>query len=70
MYMKTKDRGIKQLPLTPPYTRRGISGLPSSDEEGSGLVGGVALKAGEKCTRGNKASMSMKTKGNDNMSLD
>ena len=38
MYMKTKDRRRHQPPLTPPYPRRGIPGLPSSAEEGLGVV--------------------------------
>ena len=39
MFMKTKERRGNRPPLTPPYPRRGISGLPSSDEEGLGVVG-------------------------------
>ena len=39
MSMKTKDRRGNQPPLTPPYPRRGITPLPSSDEEGRGVVG-------------------------------
>ena len=34
MSMKTKERLRNQPPLAPPYPRRGIPGLPSSDEEG------------------------------------
>ena len=37
--MKTKDRLRNQPPLSPPYPRRGILGLPASDEEGVGVVG-------------------------------
>ena len=36
MSMKTKERRRNQPPLAPPYPRRGIPGLPSSDEEGLG----------------------------------
>jgi hypothetical protein len=39
MSMKTKDRSRNQPLLTPPNPRRGITGLPSSDEEGLGVVG-------------------------------
>jgi hypothetical protein len=37
--MKTKERPRNQPPLSPPYPKRGITGLPSSDEEGLGVVG-------------------------------
>ena len=38
MSMKTKERLRNQPPLAPPYPRKGILGLPSSDEEGLGVV--------------------------------
>jgi hypothetical protein len=37
--MKIKERLRNQPPLTPPYPRRGILGLPSSDKEARGVVG-------------------------------
>jgi len=37
--MKTKDRYRNQPPPSPPYPRRGVPKLPSSVEEGLGLVG-------------------------------
>jgi hypothetical protein len=43
--MKTKDRCRNQPPLTPTYPRRGIAGLPASDEEGLGVVGLCDLAA-------------------------
>ena len=43
--MKTKDRPGNQPPPTPPYPTRGITGLPSSDEEGLGVVGLCILRA-------------------------
>jgi hypothetical protein len=39
MSMKTKERPRNRPPLTPPYPRRGIPGLPFSGEEGLGVVG-------------------------------
>jgi len=71
MFMKTKDRRGNRPPLTPPYPRRGIAGLPSSDEEGLGVVGLCILRAhfalvgnwvSEIEKWRNKARMSMKTK--------
>ena len=38
MSVKTKDRWRNQPPLAPPYPGRGIPRLPSSDEEGLGVV--------------------------------
>ena len=76
--MKTKDRRSNRPPLTPPYPRRGIAGLPSSDEEGLGVVGLCILRAHfafacnwvsdiEKWR--NKARMYMKTKNKYKKSL-
>jgi len=45
MCMKTKDRRGNRPPLNPPYPRRGIAGLPSSDEEGLRVVGLCILRA-------------------------
>jgi hypothetical protein len=59
--MKTKDRSRNQPPLTPLYPRRGITRLPSSDEEGLGVVGSWLESAYTASSKGNKARMSMKT---------
>jgi hypothetical protein len=43
MSMKTKDRLRNRRPLAPPHPRRGITGLPSSGEEGLGGGGNLWL---------------------------
>ena len=53
MYMKTKDRLGNRPPLAPSLPKEENSGLPSSDEEGSGVVGRSGLVRNRVCNSEN-----------------